>query len=394
MGVLMIFVVGISNLVIREISLTQSVVDSNKAFYAAEAAVEDALLTMSMNPPGYEPKDEEGAELPDYYSELSLKDSGFDYQYDISNQTDMIPYFPEDQPIYVSILAGERCVISNALDPFAIPYSKQSLYGKRPECTYRRLGLSETHIITLHSYGKNGEVVDVNDFNVQYFVPYFKNKLELEDSSLLSNLKVSDFDILRWKLYGNPEGDNGKTESISDFYPVSERADELNPFCIGSDVGLKKEPLELGRCTAPAIKINENGANPTVSGARECYMADAGKVVTGGVEIKGIEENGPGFECSMATFMSSHNNNYLVLTNMVNPQLVGIQDPLRQPFKLRNADIYYRVIAKEDMVKDFAEIKANGNARGGQVVKSLDVKYKAPSFLPVFNFSLYKTKSG
>ena len=55
LGVLMTLTLGISNLVIREIRVTQSIVDANKAYYAAEAGVEDALLKLKKSGEGAEP---------------------------------------------------------------------------------------------------------------------------------------------------------------------------------------------------------------------------------------------------------------------------------------------------------------------------------------------------
>ncbi|MCC6425166.1 MAG: hypothetical protein IT447_16955, partial [Phycisphaerales bacterium] len=135
------------------------------------------------------------------------------------------------------------------------------------------------------------------------------------------------------------------------------------------------------------------------SAARECYQSDAGVEVTGlGVDIKAAEVND--LEgCTMQKFIEHHKENYLVLTNLVNPEIIGISNTRLQD-TIRKADIYYRVIAKTceegcpNLVRDYAKIKSNGYARQGTVIKSLDVQYKPAGFLPVFNFSLYKTSSG
>ncbi len=87
LGVLMTLVLGISTLVIREIGVTQSIVDANKAYYSAEAGVENALLDLSQHKPGYEPKDG-SVKFP---ADKDAYDANFSYEYDISNQSDTVP---------------------------------------------------------------------------------------------------------------------------------------------------------------------------------------------------------------------------------------------------------------------------------------------------------------
>lgn len=424
LGVLMTMTLGISTLVIREIRVTQSIVDANKAYYAAEAGVEDSLLVLSTSLPGAEPEGSLDAGN-------DQNDPSFAYSYSTSNKTDSVPSFPKDQPIFVdrvALLDGGQvnadCQITNARNPLAIAYTNEQLYQECPKATYRKLGLNETHIIPLYSVQDDGLTTDtVNDFLVEYY-------LNLKDGSdfydALQGMKLEEFDVLRWKIYGKPLVDSGpqRTESIADFYPGVTNNSPDRPVCIGTDANIRAvEGANQETCVFPSLskrpptdidKPNLDLSDVTLwSAARECYQTDAGQAVTGGALIKGTTiDDATG--CQMRDFIDNHKENYLILTNMVNPNVAGISN-LNDPSQLARADIYYRVLARRDtemdikmsklapkmvkglsapkLVKDFAEISSQGFSAAGKVTKSLDVRYKAPGFLPVFNFSLYKTLS-
>jgi len=406
LGVLMTLVLGISTLVIREIGVTQSIVDANKAYYSAEAGVENALLQLSLHKPGYQPTLQPVKFTADPDKDY---DKNFNYDYNISNTSDAVPGFADDKPIFVepALVDGGSdgsvvdCKISNAKSPFALAYTKDKVYSDCIRATYRKLALNETVIIPLFSSDESN-TTEVDDFLVEYY-------LNVKNGSGLwgefTGLPLSQFDVLRWKIYGQPKVDNGiqRTESIADFYPGIDNNGPNSPVCIGTygEIGaehgcqypsLSKAPPGI---LDPSVELNDV---TLWSAARECYQTDAGVAVTGGALIKGTTQ-GDAAGCSMRDFIDNHKENYLILTNMVNPNIVGVAN-IHDPSQLARADIYYRVVARKEklgektaprLVKDFANISAHGYAALGQVVKSLEVQYKAPGFLPVFNFSLYKT---
>ena len=406
LGVLMTLVLGISTLVIREIGVTQSIVDANKAYYSAEAGVENALLDLSQHKPGYEPKD--GSVK--FQADKDAYDANFSYEYDISNQSDTVPGFSDTKPIFVepSMVDGGSdgqvvdCKLSDAKSPFALAYTKEDLYTNCVRATFRKLPLNQTDIVPLFSDDGSSSTREVDDFLVEYY-------LNIRNGSGLwgefTGLPLNQFDVLRWKIYGQPKTDNGvqRTESIADFYPGVENNGPNSPVCIGtySAIGVEDGCLYPSLSKRPPTDADKNVDLNDVtlwSAARECYQTDAGVAVTGGALIKGTTR-GDLTGCSMRDFIDNHKENYLILTNMVNPNIVGISNT-HDPSQLARADIYYRVVARKDvvgesaapkLVKDFATISAQGYAAAGHVVKSLEVQYKAPGFLPVFNFSLYKT---
>ncbi len=440
LGVLMTMTLGISTLVLREIRVTQSIVDANKAYYAAEAGVEQALLQLSRQLPGFEPEGGFPATSTAQGPAVGGSDGGaagtflsqhnptYKFSYSTSNKTDAVPGFPDNQPIFVESTAytnssSETVIdgqLSSANNPFALAVTKSQFYKDYPRATYRKLALNETHIIPLFSAGKNpGDPAEnVEDFLIEYY-------LNIKDGSALygefAGLKLESFDVLRWKIYGKPLVDSGvqRTESIADFYPGVTNNSPANPVCIGTNANLRTPADE--KCIFPSLSKRPPSAEDVAraddlsdvtlwSAARECYQTDAGAGVTGGALIKGTTR-GDATGCQMRDFVDNHKENYLILTNMVNPNIVGIAN-LKDPAQLARADIYYRVLARSKnnvrdglggattdgdgdgfpkLVKDFAEIRSTGEAAGGRVRKNLDVRYKAPGFLPVFNFSLYKT---
>lgn len=418
LGVLMTLTLGISTLVIREIGITQSVVDANKAYYAAEAGVENALLIISINKPGYELADQPIK----YQAESGDFDPDFKYNFSIANTSDAVPGFSDDKPIFVepTVVSGGSdgsivtdCKISNAKSPFALAYTKEQVYTDCVRATYRKLGLNETHIIPLFSADPAGGTKEVNDFLVEYY-------LNMRDGSGLwgefKGLSLNTIDVLRWKVYGQPKTDNGvqRTESIADFYPGIDNNSPNSPVCIGTDATVRASDAggNTETCLFPSLSKRPPNQVDLADGvdlndvtlwsaARECYQTDAGVAVTGGALIKGTTQ-GDAAGCQMRDFIDNHKENYLILTNIFNPNIVGISN-IHDPTQLARADIYYRVIARKSkpgespaaprLVKDFAGISAQGFAANERVVKSLDVQYKAGGFLPVFNFSLYKTCS-
>lgn len=437
LGVLMTLTLSISSLVIREIRVTQSVVDANKAYYASEAGVENALLKLKTGGEGAEPQGKfvqkdcalDDANCEAATSDFSKIDSSFAYQYKVSNKASEVPGFDEKNPIYVETVAGVTgkaddvtCQVTNAKNAFAVAMSKGDLYKNCPRATYRKLGLNETHIIPLFSVDDaSGTPVSVDDFKVEYY-------LNFTDGGGLygefNGLNPSMFDVLRWKIYGKPKYGAGvqRTESIADFYPAAKNNGPTSPICIGTDATVNA-PGNVESCIYPTmtkVKDNKGSLSDNLeaglwSSARECYHTDAGNLGVFGDPNKQIAGTAWGDElgCLMKDFIANHNENYLVLTNMVNPNVVGITDTTSQS-QLARADIYYRIVTKNGspasgsgtppsaggtLVKDYAEINSSGIIyKGGSeqpsVVKDLLVKYKPPKFLQVFNFSLYKICNG
>ncbi len=385
MGILLTLTLGLSALVIREIRQTGDIVAAGKAFYAAEAGVENALLNLHENLPGYQTKNLKEADDEGW---IENEDESLNYRYRIRNQGDTYPYFDADQPVY--------------LNP-GIGITKKYLYDTYPKSTYNILGLNQTVTIPLFVACGDGNFKDVKNFVLQYYVDF---DLDLENL-FAGKIAIQDFDILRWKLFGEPivpDDTSGitRTHAISDFYPAHGNDGPDQPVCIGSDIDLVTE-----RCFIPVAQQVDSETNVTGdildkswSFARECYTKDAGLGVGVTLSESGIQKG-----CSIKNFMDTHKKNYLTITNVVNPDIIGIDDAA---IRTARANIYYRIVTRKNdtlqplcpgetasdedvMVREAAAISSDGFANGGKVKQSIDVQLKLNSFLPVFNFTLFRT---
>jgi len=381
MGVLLTLTLGLSTLVVREIRQTADIVAAGQAYFAAEAAMENALYDLAENLPGYEVVDK-------IYPPPGVEDDYLNYAYTIGNKGDKYPYFPEDEPVFLS-------------PDIAVPSSV--LYENHPQRTYNVLPLNESVTIPLFTANDDGTVNDIDDFLVEYYVNFdLADVTKFQPLFQNSNgqpLKLEDFDIMRWKVFGNPcnndcsHPDTLKTDAISDFYPAVTGVSAERPVCIGTVQALS----DFGEgCSAPVAEEVKYGNNSEVtkldlngkgfSFARECFLSEVTDPTVGSQKGEAILR-----KCTINQFIQTHSRNYVTLTNMVNPDIIGI-NPETTP---QYANIYYRIVTSggEDnsIVREYADIKADGFSREGSVQQSINAKLRMSSFLPVFNFSLYRT---
>ena len=85
MGVLISISVALSVLILRELRITRESLDSGKAYYAAEAGVEEALYFLN-------------TELPGWHEDGATKDLGADAQFDytVKNTCNSYPCYDEE----------------------------------------------------------------------------------------------------------------------------------------------------------------------------------------------------------------------------------------------------------------------------------------------------------
>jgi hypothetical protein len=397
MGVLMVLTLGLSDLVISEIRQTTDVVSAGRAYFAAEAGVENALLDLHQNLPGFEktppaqlppgyPCDVVGGYVPVDETVNGIKvDSDLTFDpadppcYRISSKADSdynnVPSFDHNQPIFLKSNGLSNGVATNV----------DFVYSDHPEATYDDLDLSQSAVIPLYSADSTGSgYTNVQNFLVEYYLDFNPDEFQA------SKIPTSDFnelDVLRWKIFGHPNGDLTRTESISDFFPADYDAGQNDPVCIGNDPtnDLQNNPEYTCKKAIPK--------NAFFGSARECYGSDAGFMA--GSRKGGNTKNPVMTDCSIQSFIASHSQNYLVLTNVVNPDVLLPGWEISDPEASSLFKIHYRIIAEPDpnkrLVRQAAAISAVGYAENGQVKQSIDVNIDQSSFLPVFNFSLYQT---
>lgn len=364
MGVLMTLALGLSSLVMREIRITTDIVNAGKAYYAAESGIESALLDLHQKLPGFEKEDKM------IKGELIVNNDSYNigedltFEYSIGNKAKSMPFV--DTEIINKELAQD--------DP------KTYLYGY--------LDLNDTLTVPLFVQNEDGTVQNVSDFRVEFFIDAVP-ELNLA-------LQKGVLDMLRWKITGinsgaqlgsvcskyfDPNPDKLTTEFIGDYLPVWIGSNEEWPSCFGTtSVGFTDD--------RNGIQYNENCAY-LWQWAREAfvYQIDSnGEART----VKYTEDTSN--PVTIKEFLDCHDSNYLSLSNIFNPELLQGGSDFE---KRKRARIYYRILVPNEdeyTIRDYAKIKAIGTFQKSR--KQIEAFIKPNTFMPVFNFSLYRTQVG
>jgi Tfp pilus assembly protein PilX len=372
MGILMTLALGLSNLVIREVSITTDIVNSGKAYFAAEAGIESALLDLHQNLPGYEAKEiitdgkfDVGGQT--YQAGIS-EDAELEYDYQIENRTHTIPH-----------------IDTEIIDPAIVNANKSR--------TFNVLRLNESVTIPLFVSDENGETIDISDFRVEYYIA----EDAISPSWLIKGAQ-EDIDMLRWKITGIKElgaspgsGPNAPlkllTESIGDYLPTISGSNENQRTCFGTQESLVSRVFNGINYDAECLEATHGRIYYF---AREAYTFDI-RPKGGGefeyVTVPHLEGVNP---MTIGRFLENHSHNYLTLTNIFNPSMIrGLSD-----FEKRqNARIYYRIVIpneNEYTIREFAKITSVGYVR--RLRKRIEALIRPDKFMPVFNFSLYRTE--
>lgn len=346
MGILMTLALGLSNLVIREVRITNDIINSGKAYYAAEAGVESALLDLNQNLPGYETED-------GMYKGLG---EDLTFEYSIQNKTHSYPYV--DTEIISKEIAQES------------PKKYQ----------YNELGLSDSISIPLFTVGDDGKVNKITNFRIEFFI----------DAEILPGYRHSDgsglvVDMLRWKITGIKNNSGFFTESIGDYMPVFDGSTSNMPTCLGteeSNQGTFKDPDSQ-------ITYSTNCNNFIWQWARESYVFEYDPVSQTQTTQSRVwdPENNQSDPITISEFLGGHETNYLTLTNIFNPEVLQEKPGIT---KAEQAKIYYRIIVPDqEIIREFAKIKSTGSY--GKLRQQVEAFIRPDGFLPVFNFSLYRT---
>jgi len=399
MGILMAVSLLLSTLILREMYVTRALLDSGKAFYAAESGIEMSLYNLNTQLPGWQVSNNKNE-----YALLALdEDADVVGEYRVDNRCSAFPCFSSDFDVSSGIHSDR--VIGALNDEFAKVF-------------YYELDLNETLTIPLF-VSDNGEVLDVKDFTVEFWSP-----MDVEtDLNVDFNGSLSSWDVLRWKIMGfevldgDANNNFGATESVSDFTALSSGTDASEPSWFGT-VNCNASSY-VGSRYVDGIKCNS-------------YFIDSKGEICSNTEAREFYDySGEGDERQILSedirqcypikeFLTSHSLNYLTLTNLINqsvfkPALAVDRKEAISKLYVRveffgggavNFDpkgVIPRVKAIEGLsgsgrhfsnetVREFAEIYASGYSGG--IKKSLSAKIRKDSFMPVFNYSLYSTYKG
>ncbi len=357
MGVLTAISLSVSALIVREIGITRLVLDAGKAYYTAESGMEKALLELNKNPMG----------------DFDDKDGSFEVGEGVKG----------------------KFTIKNTANSYPVVVGEVQ---DNPEAYYSYLDVNDSVTIPLFINKEGGEE-KVENFVVQYFVDLEKGDFIFDNLDTLGS-----WDVLRWKVYGIvPNGENqGETESINDFTPVSlvmdggsgegkSLTDAGNPSWFGSindwsgtrgsnyftmSGSIRYTPYQEGQDWSDPTDVDGQtvyrGYCPRTH-AREHYKYDGDLMTV--------------IDCyPIADFLKEHDQNYLVLTNLMNPSVLNSAE-YDKTCRESKSRLYYRVVSSEFMPREFAEITSIGEVGDSKI--TLDMLRKRDSFMPIFNFALY-----
>lgn len=352
MGVLLAVSMALSSLIFRETRIVGTLIDSGRAYYAAESGIEEALYYLNTELPGWEKNPGLG--------ELSDKAV---FEYKVKNKCESYPCFDEEDYSRLNEVPADKL--------------------------YDVLDLNENITIPLFTVNEAGDIESVKDFTVMFFAPFNIN----EAVPSIATKNLGGWDVLRWKVFGMKKTDEGeyKTNAISDFTAIS----SLKNVATGEfSEANAQEPSWFGTdnlCTEGQIICRAYNTPPSEAGeicdntkARDyfIYNDDTWDSVSACYPI--------------TTFMENHippnaeGLNYLSLTNMMNPDFFD-KDYLAEHGITEDeiAKIYFRVVTDKPVVREVADITANGYS--GDSKQSINVKIRRGGYMPVFNFSIYST---
>lgn len=370
MGVLIAISLILSSLILREIRITKDLIDSGKAYYAAESGIEMSLYGLNNNLPGWQPR-YKSFKVDEEYNAVG--------EYKVDNRCNSYPCF------------------ESGFDLKGVPAKE----------FYDVLDLNEAITIPLFIAEDDGSVKDVEHFTVEFFAPF--NPVEHLN---ISSEDLYGWDVLRWKIFGIHKDVNvNVTETISDFTAVnmvntqdsedfmtnSSKPSWFGTISCSQDLseeqkksryatGIECIPYFVGSASGELVEIDpEEFGQVSKIFAGRCSQTEAREYYAYqyiGDERKLISING----CySIRAFLEEHKLNYLSLTNLINPA-VFVSDVDKEAL----SKLYFRVeLFTDQTVREFADITSDGYS--GKTKKSINVKIKRGSFMPVFNFSLYST---
>ncbi len=367
MGLLLTVSLLISSLILRENRIVKDLLDSGKAYYAAESGVELSLYGLYNELPGWEPV--ENGYLIGQVGDKAVM------EYRMNNRCATFPCVDEK---FSFDLNGD-------------------LDEELAQSFYYALDLNQTISLPLFVVDESGaDTLEVEDFTVEFFSPLnVREHLDLE----LNPDKIKGWDILRWKIMGFEKGSADVTETISDFTAISNGTNAVGPSWFGTkscdQLGDRLVPGII--CQAYAVQdvkeiVNEDGST-TFSGI--CLNTEAREFYdySGGRDDRIINEESIARCYPIKQFLNDHELNYLTLTNLFNPAVLKSELPADMKEALSKLYIRVELFGSEEggnkTVAEFAEIESSGYS--GDTKQSLNVYVRRDSFMPVFNFSLYST---
>ncbi len=356
-GTLILIGVSLATVINNETRQIAEIIRNGQAQYLSEAGTEVGLLYLHQTPRGTQPRNNSLQETFSLNQRQNTTNLAFNNQINLTNnQTQEFSFEINTRSNFLPIV--EEFTLNEALQNSSNPDIRKNLFEALP--------LNQSVTIPL---------TDTKNFELQY---YF---------ALDSGVNRRDWDILLWKLFGTNA--QGEIENLSEYFPATGSTAQgnknINNITIGSS---STAPASFGTLQA------QEGFN--------CGTFFPAQSQT---ELRTNTNQTTSFEpctTSIEEFLNNHTNNYLVLTNGVNTSLFGENENL---FDIAN--IYWRACTpncsdtlletnyqeqkNQFLVPQFTKVTSLGTFNNNQ--KYLFTSVNPEGFLPVFDFSIYRTKN-
>lgn len=329
--VLTLLTVNLSQLITSDTRQIGLLINGGKAEYLGEGGSEIALYTIHQSKPGFEPTEINNTPLTFSFEEDSDKPKE-QFSYSIDATASSLPIVED----YVKDLIKTGQL------------TKKELFAD--------LQINESITIPIQDSAQK--------FEVEYYLP-----IETE------GIRLPDWDILLWKIFGKDNANN--TNSLSEYFPAS-------------------GPTSLGDA---ASTIGTSAENPARMGTDRGFN-QANYFAFSSDELEDVNIFEEQKVIQISTFFETHKEKFLILKNALNPSQINL-GRLGASVSLNEAAVIkYRVCTpncdspNEDdtgLVPEFTRIESSG--KFGDIEKRLNTSVNREGFLPVFDFSIYRTTS-
>ncbi|MBT6068978.1 hypothetical protein HOG48_04445 [Candidatus Peregrinibacteria bacterium] len=354
MMILIVLSFSVNYMLINEIRAERNFLSGAKAYYAAEAGLEDALLN------------------------VSLQDAGAA----VESKADPVMFVEDAVATYPNLVSDSQ---NYSYDVISRSTEYTPCDFERPDTLHDTFGMlraGESAVIPLDS---------VSNFQVDYYV------LDTTSPFDVPSFVMQNKDVLRWQIVGNRNtgvnvfGDAkkqgaGKVEAISEYFPISSINNNYhdNPTSFGTSA-----ELEYAWAAGKYYDIIDGATFDSTDLLYidlEDYLASSGE---GGFHY--IFHS----QYPLIDFLNGHNNEMLVLTNILNVVSPSQTEEV-DSIPAGNYELYYRVHdglsgrESESIACTAVKVEADGISPDGKFVQSVDVIKPLDQGIPVTDFVWYQ----
>lgn len=334
MAILVTLSFAVNYMLLNEVRSERNFLEGVKAYYSAEAGIEDALLQVSVNNAGVEIVDKVDVPFVQEASPSGENIVGSKYSYDVMSRGGANPciLFEENADGFAVLKSGESVVIP---------------------------------------------MTGTDEFTVEYYI------VNTEGSADFSTLVMQN-DVLRWKILGNRD-DNDKPEAISEYIPIYDVNHNAsnNPSTFGT--GAEWPEYQSGKYYDIIDGATFETSDLLYAGDFDPFAND----FAAGAFHYIFHAQYP-----IADFLLGHTNNQLMLTNYLNVYFKVIQPTIQEMELIYDADdyeLYYRLTpGRNDVACSAVQVIADGFSENEDFKQSIKVIRPLDQAAPFTDFVWYQ----